>query len=254
VAIHKLLRTIQADFPFLLDAKFETKSLVSRTLKRPHDADFRALSLFPDIDGALYLDVGANRGQSTEAILMLTRRSCVWSFEPNPLLAAKLERRFAQQERVAVKTFGLGHQDGGFKLFVPYYKKWMYDGLASLKRELAADWLKDRIYWYQDRHLTIEEVDCRIRRLDNLALAPFFIKLDVQGYELEALVGGEQTLRRHEPILLIESPDDETRAFLTNLGYHPYRYEDGQLHRDALGDVNTYFLTDAKARLLRRPL
>jgi FkbM family methyltransferase len=248
----KLLRTLQADFPFLLDAKFAARSLVSRALKRPHDADFRALALFPDIEGALYLDVGANRGQSIEAILMFTRRSCIWSFEPNPLLCDQLKRRFHKQERVVIKDFGLGDQDGAFKLYVPYYKKWMYDGLASLKREFAADWLRDRVYGYQERYLTIKEVDCRIRRLDHVELAPFFIKLDVQGYELEALTGGERTLRSYEPILLIESPDEEICSFLRALGYQPYRFEEGgarggTLRRGALGVTNTFFMTDSKA-------
>lgn len=258
MAIDKLVRTLQADFPFLLDAKFAVRSLVSRALKRPHDADFRALALFPDIDGALYLDVGANRGQSIEAILMFTRRSCIWSFEPNPLLCERLNRRFHQQERVVVQDFGLGDEEGAFKLYVPYYKKWMYDGLASFKREFAADWLKDRVYGYQERHLSIREVDCRVRRLDDVifaggaALAPFFIKLDVQGYELKALTGGERTLRSHEPILLIESPDEETCHFLHARGYQPYSYTDGQLKPGALGVINTFFMTDGKAALLRQ--
>jgi hypothetical protein len=129
----------------------------------------------------------------------------------------------------------------------------MYDGLASLKRELAADWLRERVYWYQEKRLTIKEVACRIRRLDDLDLAPFFIKLDVQGYELEALTGGERTLRRDEPILLIESPDEETCAFLSRLGYQPYSFEDGWLKPGALGFTNTFFMTGGKAALLRQP-
>jgi FkbM family methyltransferase len=246
----KLLRTLQANFPFLLEAKFATLSFISRALKRPHDPDFRALALFGDRDGALYLDVGGNRGQSIEAILMFTRRSCIWSFEPNPLLGEKLNRRFHREKRVTIKNFGLGHQDGAFTLYVPYYKKWMYDGLASLKRQFAAEWLKDRVYWYRERHLSIRQVNCRIRRLDDLGLAPFFIKLDVQGYELEALVGGEKTLRAHQPVLLLESPDEETVAFLARLGYRPYRYEQGRLKAGAFGATNTFFLTDGKAALL----
>jgi FkbM family methyltransferase len=258
VEIAKLLRTAQAEFPFLLDAKFAVRSMVGRALKRPHDRDFRALALFPDVEGALYLDVGGNRGQSIEAILMFTERSCIWSFEPNPLLADKLTRRFGNERRVTIMDFGLGDREGVFTLFVPFYKRWMYDGLASLKREEAANWLRDRMVGYQERHLTIEEVDCRIRRLDDMlsaadqrGMAPFFIKLDAQGFELEVLRGGEETLRRDEPILLVESPDEETNDFLAGLAYRPYRYEDGQLKAGALGMTNTFFLTDRKAALLQ---
>ncbi len=248
--LHKLLRTVQAEFPSLLEAKFAVRSFVSRTLRRPHDRDFRALALFPDVDGAVYLDVGGNRGQSIEDILMLTARSCIWSFEPNPLLAEKMKRRFRNEPRVVVEDFGLGDEDGAFKLFVPYYKKWMYDGLASLKRAAAAEWLRERMYGYQERHLSIKDADCRIRRLDDLMLTPFFVKLDVQGYELEALMGGEKTLRRHEPILLVEAPDHRTCSFLSSLGYRPYRFEGGQLRAGAAGVTNTFFMTPAKAALL----
>jgi hypothetical protein len=144
----------------------------------------------------------------------------------------------------------LADSSGTGKLYIPYYNKWMYDGLASLKREFAADWLRERVYWYRERHLTIKEVDCRIRKLDDLGLAPFFIKLDLQCYELEALTGGERTLRSHEPILLIESPEEETCAFLSGLGYQPYSFEGGQLKPGAPGVTNTFFMTDGKASLL----
>ncbi len=249
--LYKLLRTVQADLPWLLDAKFAVRSFISRSLRRPHDRDFRAVALFPDVDGALYLDVGGNRGQSIEDILMLTRRSCIWSFEPNPLLAEKLKRRFKDESRVVIQDFGLGDEEGPFKLFVPYYKQWMYDGLASLKRAAAADWLPERMYGYREGRLRIEELDCLIRQLDRLNLAPFFIKLDVQGYELEVLRGGEKTLRRYEPILLVEAPDAPTCHFLSGLGYQPYRFAGGQLKAGAAGVTNTFFITDGKAALIR---
>lgn len=251
--MEKLVRTLQVNFPYLLDAKFAFKSFVSRALKRPQESDFRALSLFPDLEGAVYLDVGANRGQSIEAILMLTRNSSVVSFEPNPLLGDKLERKFGKDQRVVINGFGLGNQEGKYNLYIPYYKAWMYDGLASFKRESASGWLKDQVYGYEERYLRVKEVECRIKRLDDLGLAPFFIKLDIQGYEFEALTGGEETLTKYEPILLIESPDVEIAQYLKALGYRFYRFEHGRLMPDVMGFRNTFFMTDAKAALVRPP-
>ncbi len=248
--MEKLLRTLQVNFPYLLDTKFAVKSLVSRVMRRPQERDFHALSLFPDIHGALYLDVGANRGQSTEAILMLTRNSSVLAFEPNLLLCDKIARKFRDNKRVAVDAFGLGNQDGRFTLYVPFYKAWMYDGLASLKRDSASDWLKGRVFFFRERHLTVKELECSIKRLDDLHLAPFFIKLDIQGYEYEALCGGQKTLAAHEPVLLIESPDETTIDMLRQLGYRSYRFQDGGFVPDVLGSPNTFFMTGSKAALV----
>lgn len=54
-----------------------------------------------------------------------------------------------------------------------------------------------------------DEVD--VITLDSLALAPDFIKLDVEGMEWHALVGGEQTVRTHRPVIMLEEKGHETR-------------------------------------------
>jgi len=40
--------------------------------------------------------------------------------------------------------------------------------------------------------------------LDSLGLAPDFIKIDVEGMEWHVLVGGEETIRRHRPVIMFE--------------------------------------------------
>lgn len=40
--------------------------------------------------------------------------------------------------------------------------------------------------------------------LDSLNLAPDFIKLDVEGMEWHALKGGEQTIKRYKPVIMLE--------------------------------------------------
>jgi Methyltransferase FkbM domain len=56
-------------------------------------------------------------------------------------------------------------------------------------------------------------IEVEVRRLDDLALDPTFVKLDVQGHEHPALVGMAKTLERYGPPVLIEGPSDETTAF-----------------------------------------
>src|SRR4051794_36403797 len=85
----KLLRTLQVHFPSLLDTKFRVMRFYRNALKAPFEYDFNALPLF-HADGAVFLDVGANRGQSTDAILMNLSNVRIHLFEPNELLFRKL--------------------------------------------------------------------------------------------------------------------------------------------------------------------
>ena len=47
------------------------------------------------------------------------------------------------------------------------------------------------------------------------------IKLDIQGYELPALKGAKETLKRYKPIIICELMDnkEDVKKFLNNLGY-----------------------------------
>ncbi len=247
------LRTLQTSFPGLLDTKFKLMRAYRNGLRIPFDPDFRGISLFPDAPDALFLDVGANRGQSTDAILMQTRNSRIQMFEPNPLLCEKLESQYRGNPRGTVNRFGLGDKPVEQPLFVPFYKGWMFDGLASFDKEKATSWLRGRMLFYHDRHLTAREVPCRIRRLDELGLKPFFMKLDVQGYELQALEGAERTIASFEPVLLIESPpEDEIIAFLKNLGYQFYAFTGTEFIPGQMGGRNTFFMTESKAVLVKQ--
>jgi len=204
--LKKLLRTVQTRFPGFLDTKFRVMRFYRNTLRIPFENDFNALSLFPEVSGALFLDVGANRGQSTDAILMKRKHIKIHLFEPNELLCGQLKDAFGSNENIVINSFGLGDETTEGVLVVPVYKQWLFDGLGSFNEAEAADWLKGRMFFFDERFLTLRKSRCRIKKLDDLGLAPFFIKLDVQGYEYKALKGGEKTITTHEPVLLIESP------------------------------------------------
>lgn len=46
--------------------------------------------------------------------------------------------------------------------------------------------------------------DIRVKTLDSFELKPDFIKIDVEGYELFVIQGGEQTIRTHKPVIILE--------------------------------------------------
>lgn len=242
----KLLRTLQVQFPYLLDTKVALTRLFRNSLSIPFESDFHALSLFHDIDKALFLDVGANRGLSTDAILMTTKNVRLQLFEPNQLLCKKLRDIFGDNERIVINNFGLGDKSTESTLYVPFYRKWMFDGLGSFNEEAARNWLRGEILFFNEELITLHELKCQIRRLDDLNLVPYFMKLDVQGYEYQALKGGEQTIKKHEPILLIESPDERIVNYLGGFGYQFFAFKKGKFLSATFGAPNTFFMTEKK--------
>lgn len=74
---------------------------------------------------------------------------------------------------------------------------------------------------------SVDEIVCDVRTLDEFEIAPSFIKIDVQGFELEVLKGSSITISRHLPGILIENGDyiDSVSAFLAGFGYVEKRLE-----------------------------
>lgn len=250
----KFFRTVQVYIPYFQETKAALVRAYRQILQRPAEEDFNALTLFPNLEQALLLDVGANRGQSTDAMLMKAPKSAICSFEPNPLLSEKLQRLYQAFPQVTIQSFGLGAEDETLVFYIPFYRQWMFDGLASFDDTSAREYLQKYIYFYNEASLELRQVKCQVKRLDDLHLAPFFIKLDVQGYELPALTGGQNTLKTHEPVLLIEAPDPLLASFLQRLGYTPYAFRAGKFVAGEYGQPNTFFMTKSKAELVRQHL
>ncbi len=252
-SIKRYVRTAQTFFPWLTELKADVQLQAAQLTKHSFEADFDALRLFGGTQ-RLHLDIGANRGQSIIAICQNAYSPWVISFEPNPRLAAALARRFDRVPNVRVEPVGLGDCDGVFELFIPAYRGYVFDGLASFVREEAMSWLNPRtIVNFDPAKLSCDTVRCHVTTLDSFGLAPFFAKLDVQGYELPALIGAEKTIRQHTPVLLVEAPSPDLVSYLLQLGYRSYGFHSRERRFHAgLGGRNVFFLTDDKAELVSR--
>ena len=246
----KIFRSIQTLFPFLHDTRFTLKMKMIGWTKNPHEEDFKALKLFQPKDDEVFVDIGSNRGEAISSMRATSSSHIkIIGFEPNPLIFDKLKKQFIKDPNVEVHNCGLGNSNNKHSLYVPFYRKWMFDGLSSFKFNEAEDWLKTRLWGFDDKKLSIKEVGCEIKQLDDFNIKPYFIKIDVQGYELEALQGSENTITAHHPILLIESITEEVMRYLKEFGYEFYCFCNGKLTKGK-GSLNTYCITDKKAQEL----
>lgn len=142
------------------------------------------------------LDIGANRGQLT---LFLSRASShVYCFEPVPWLSIYLKQRF-QGLNVTIEECALGSVNDELYLQIPSIGNEVFETRSSLLN----DFHDDRIHG--KKVTKVEKVKVKVRRLDDLHIENIgFIKMDVEGYELEVLEGGRNTIKRCRPNMLIE--------------------------------------------------
>lgn len=151
------------------------------------------------IEGAVCIDAGANKGDMTDWMI-LSGASRVIAFEPVPWVYQEMLRRLDAfvPERVVPVCAALGAGPGrltGQRI----YNTW---SLAS-EDEAASRGLAPAVEW-TDR----PPFDVAVRALDQflgvLFTSPDFIKLDVDGHELEVLQGAFHTLQVCKAPILFE--------------------------------------------------
>jgi FkbM family methyltransferase len=157
------------------------------------------------------LDVGANTGSFC---LLATRhpRLRVWAFEPVSdtfeVLRANIEANDLG-DRVTPVRYALSDVEGQEDMLVP---------LEARLRGLA--FLDDR-----PADMPCQKELVRVTTLDRFCawtglLRIHAIKIDVEGIEAKVLRGGEQTIRRDLPLILMEpNHSDVTTALLRTWGY-----------------------------------
>jgi FkbM family methyltransferase len=124
--------------------------------------------------GDIVFDVGANVGALTAEFLELG--AFVVAIEPQPLQALRIHARYRSRS-LAVETVAVGPESGQAELTV---------GVYSHLSTLSPDRITDRPDLWKDR------IPVPVVTLDSLIAQhglPTFIKIDVEGYEREALSG-----------------------------------------------------------------
>jgi FkbM family methyltransferase len=202
------------------------RALARYTARRPHDPDFAAFRQLPG-DG-LFLDIGASIGQSALSFRIFNRTAPILSLEPLP--SHRDDLRFVQRtiRRHEFMIAGAAAESGRATLYVPMLGSYELPAESSLNRDDVNGVLQRLEAGGADRRrLRIKEAEVRLRRLDELELDPDFIKIDVEGAEVEVLHGLRETIARRRPVLMIERSErtGEVIELMGASGFGPFAYD-----------------------------
>src|ERR1700704_3473271 len=190
-------------------------------MHRPKSAE-RELSYLRKIipEDAVTVDVGANCGLYTRQLSRLSRQ--VLAFETSRQMARLLRRTSAANVRI--HEIALSDHDGDAELFIPQGDNGLVYGLASLepRADLSAKLVST--------HVPTARLDAIVHQ--DVA----FVKIDVEGHELNVLNGAVELLERSQPVFLVEAEDrhraEATRSifeFFRNKSYRGFFLKEGHV-------------------------
>jgi FkbM family methyltransferase len=169
------------------------RALLRRPAPQPdrggrEDEHLRLLLAFTLPPTAHCIDVGAHTGDLLRHMVALAPHGRHLAYEPLPDLAASLQRDYPT---VDVRNAALGDMAGELP-FVHVTDRPALSGLRE--RELPPG-------------ATTDEIRVRVERLDDAlpdGFEPDFVKVDVEGGELQVFRGAIETLRRYQPTIWFE--------------------------------------------------
>lgn len=180
---------------------------------------FNCYNSIKDISAPVVFDIGANIGTFTSWIAKAFPRGKVYSFEPQRAVFQMLSGNVAINNLYNVYTYniGLGRENTKVEFEEPNYFQENDFGTFSLVGDIITDKTTDKIVvqintldWFME-YYNIPKVH--------------LLKIDVEGMDLDVLVGATKTLKKHFPIIFIEHFDnrksiiEDIKEFLDEFNY-----------------------------------
>lgn len=181
----------------------EKSALKRRSLrfyKKPVELEIRILKkLTSNKLGSI--DIGVYRGVYTYHLNKLS--SHVYAFEANALLQDNLNKAFKNIKSITLENLAVSSSSGKSNLKIPYRNKNIsYENLEE-KYELGLATIHNKNDLENKNYYEIEI--SRIKLDEYQFKHPIgFIKIDVEGHELEIIKGAEKLINLYRPNLLLE--------------------------------------------------
>jgi len=181
------------------------------------------LQLIKDAENVL--DIGANIGVMTYHFSNKLPNSTIHSFEPNPVnfdILSRIKRKFGLTN-VVLYNHALGNQNGEIQLIMPRSGGVFFHGLSHVVKGVNAE-----------KGITNNVEIKRLDDIDFFLINPVSaIKIDVEDYEYEVLLGAEKVIDKNRPLIYCELWPGENRQksfeFMLKNNYSAYVWHRNEL-------------------------
>lgn len=247
--------TFETKYQFRLKANLTNPEHQYLYFYGTHDERYIVTKLLNIIKpGDICWDIGANIGFYTCLLASLVEDSgAVVAFEPAARTCGYLKENVSLNQFTNVTVVNKGLGDKQEQRLLHYSEAGLAEGTASLK--------------YADgravsERVALDTIDDLIRELPT----PEFVKIDVEGYQLEVLRGGEHFFKTRAPLLMAELKDvgetnraifGELEDYVANLGYQSYKIRKHSIQRcKRLSDTTerNFFLVKEHSRAFSKIL
>ena len=230
-----------------------------------HEFDYEFLKHIRWNDNYTILDVGANIGQSTYNFIQHTLAD-VLMIEANPFFKDLLES--IQKEypnRCKYLSAGVGNNVGELCFYIPKFEADIAQESSFIKERVAEriyrtlgivitdDNIKDYIEKCVVKVITIDSL------IDSYRYPVSFIKIDVENYEFETIKGMSNTIKKYQPIILLEFNSKEQQEkilkYVNEINSYCLNYWDyvnGCFTAENYCASNNYFLLPKEMNILYR--
>ena len=190
-----MLKKLVKKFISLSGFQVSRSQPVSATSHKFFDSHVNPLEWLKEYKIATIIDVGANEGQFAEKIIGVFPTAQVHCFEPLEPVFNKLQQHFKANKNITLYNCGLGEKNE---------EKIIHSNEYSPSSSMLE--MLDLHKTSFDFAVAAEPVKIILKRLDDvlekIPVKPMLLKIDVQGYEMQVLKGGENILQLADIVIL----------------------------------------------------
>jgi len=173
-------------------------------------------------DGVVSIDCGANIGVHTiEWAKLMTGWGTVLAIEAQERIFYALAGNITLNNCFNARAIwaAIGEREGTIGVPNPNYLTPSSFGSLEIKKVSSTEYIGQDIDYANTSATRLTTIDgLQLERLD-------FIKIDIEGMELESLAGGENSIKRYRPVMVVEkikSNEGELVSFMHSHGYSVY--------------------------------
>ena len=195
----------------------------------PHDQSYKAIRHFPDVDGTLLLDIGANDGISVLSFRTINPTLQILSLEPNGIHESSLRKLKARLPGVDYRMVAAGDVSSEIDLYTPVcYGVALHTATCGDRDRLLA-WVESQYGRLASKMANVTHTRASVVTIDSLEVNPKIIKIDAEGFDLDIVRGAHQTIIRNRPYIILESGGPESMkgliSILDELDYGIYSFD-----------------------------